>query len=404
MRLISLSLLLQVLVASPVGQSILNFGGLPLECPIDIPVSCTNTTPIADSCCFEAPGGILLQTQFWDYYPPLGDNHTFTLHGLWPDNCDGTYAQFCDNSLEIKKSVKSIIVDDFKDPGLYDTMRDTWMSLSGDVESLWVHEFNKHGTCMTTIRPKCYSQEYRDHQNVYDYFNVTVNLFKKLPTFDFLANAGIVPSTEKTYTKAEIAKALDAAFGENRVYFKCNRYNALQEVWYFHHLKGSARNEQFVELPSMMAPNCPDTGIHFYPKGWRPGNGPNPSPNPPSRPDSGKISLTGHGGCLISTGMWYQQGTCATFRLQKSAFGGYNLRSSRGFCGFDENDRFACNSKYRPERFQFLYNPETQIISYGNNEYWCLSEQGLHGPGKYKQTPIQLDEGDCKDRFQLKFN
>ena len=53
-------------------------------------------------CC--ALQGLILQTQFWDTY--TGYEHqgqilpkdSWTLHGLWPDNCDGSYAQYCDLS------------------------------------------------------------------------------------------------------------------------------------------------------------------------------------------------------------------------------------------------------------------------------------------------------------------
>jgi len=34
--------------------------------------SCQNTTAVADLCCFNAPGGQLLQTQFWDTSPSTG--------------------------------------------------------------------------------------------------------------------------------------------------------------------------------------------------------------------------------------------------------------------------------------------------------------------------------------------
>lgn len=363
------------------------------SCPIDIPVTCTNTTPVADQCCFEAPGGILMQTQFWDYQPAVGNNHSFTLHGLWPDNCDGTYEQFCDRSLEIKKSIKSIIVDQFKDEDLYNTMRDTWSSMHGDPESLWVHEFNKHGTCMTTLRPHCYASPFQSDHNIYDYFKTAVELYKKLPTFDLLAQAGIVPSDTATYTKAAIAKALGDGFDGNRVFFKCDRQQALQEVWYFHHLKGSARNGDFIPLPSMMAPRCPDEGIHFYPKEKY-------TPRPPQPPGTkGHIFLTGHTGCLISNGKWYRSGQCATFRLEAAPFGAYNLKSSRGYCGFDSENRLACGRQY-PAR-QFHFNNSTRVLSYGGKKDWCLDKSGSTGSGKYIQIPIVVDDGTCENKFQL---
>lgn len=35
-------------------------------------LSCQNTTAVSDLCCFNAPGGQLLQTQFWDTNPSTG--------------------------------------------------------------------------------------------------------------------------------------------------------------------------------------------------------------------------------------------------------------------------------------------------------------------------------------------
>lgn len=35
-------------------------------------LSCQNTTAVADLCCFNAPGGQMLQTQFWDTSPSTG--------------------------------------------------------------------------------------------------------------------------------------------------------------------------------------------------------------------------------------------------------------------------------------------------------------------------------------------
>jgi ribonuclease T2 len=46
-------------------------------------LSCHNTSVVEDLCCFNYPGGQMLQTQFWDTNPPTGPDDKFTLHGLW---------------------------------------------------------------------------------------------------------------------------------------------------------------------------------------------------------------------------------------------------------------------------------------------------------------------------------
>lgn len=54
-----------------------------VTCPTDSPLSCQNTTAVTDTCCFNYPGGELLQTQFWDTNPSTGPNNSWTIHGLW---------------------------------------------------------------------------------------------------------------------------------------------------------------------------------------------------------------------------------------------------------------------------------------------------------------------------------
>jgi ribonuclease T2 len=360
----------------------------PPACPIDTPLSCSNDTPVADSCCFELPGGIMLQTQFWDYYPPVGPNDTFTLHGLWPDNCDGTYEQFCDALLNVA-NVTRVIADEFGDRTLVDKMRRIWKNFNGNDESLWMHEFNKHGTCIKTMRPQCYGGASAVHANVYDFFNILVNLFERYPTFAFLAAAGIHPSLNRTYTRDEIDAALQQGFG-HKVYFKCNRYSALQEIWYFHHVQGSVRLEQFRPVASFLETNCPAEGIKFVPKsGFEPPGG---GGGGGSRPDRGYIRLSGKSGCLISNGQWYGFGTCGTYTLVKLAFGGYNLKSSRGFCGLNAAQQLECHRGVSPAKFQFQLDLAKQL-EYGGVADWCYDEAHRHGSGRFVQVPIKL--GAC---------
>ncbi|GMG21041.1 unnamed protein product [Ambrosiozyma monospora] len=196
------------------------------QCPVDMPLSCTNNTEIGDSCCFEYPGGVLLQTQFWDYYPPVGPDDMFTLHGLWPDLCNGQFEQFCDDSMNIESA--ETILKDFGEEDLLKKMKLFWKNYNGNDESLWIHEFNKHGTCMNTIKSHCYDQStYKKNQNVVDFYKKTVELFEDLPTYKWLSENGIVASQTQTYTRKQIEDTLSARFGQP-VFVKCNNYVELK--------------------------------------------------------------------------------------------------------------------------------------------------------------------------------
>lgn len=54
-----------------------------VSCPTTSVLSCHNTTAQTNTCCFNAPGGQLLQTQFWDTNPVAGPSNHWTIHGLW---------------------------------------------------------------------------------------------------------------------------------------------------------------------------------------------------------------------------------------------------------------------------------------------------------------------------------
>lgn len=61
-------------------------------------------------------------------------------------------------------------------------MNTYWKDESGNDESFWEHEWSKHGTCISTLEPSCYTK-YTPQEEVVEYFNRTVELFKTLPTY-----------------------------------------------------------------------------------------------------------------------------------------------------------------------------------------------------------------------------
>ncbi|KAK4540885.1 hypothetical protein LTR36_008827 [Oleoguttula mirabilis] len=308
-------------------------------------LSCHNTSVVEDLCCFNSPGGALLQTQFWDTNPVTGPTDSWTIHGLWPDNCDGTYDSNCDDTRAYTNITQILQAAGATDLLAY--MTTYWASDSGTAESFWEHEWGKHGTCISTLEPSCYT-DYQPTEEVPDFFNRTVNLFKSLPTYEWLSAAGVVPSSSATYTSAQIQSALSVNRGGHQVHLGCTSGSTLDEVWYFFNVEGSVQTGTF-EASDLVgsASTCPSTGIKYLPKSSS--STPTstatttgtaaPTATATGAPFSGSGYLnvvTGGSqtGCIISGGKWYTSGTCATFTATATTSSGDNftLASSKGAC------------------------------------------------------------------------
>lgn len=335
-------------------------------------LSCSGT----DSCCLEGTNGLFLATQFWDFNPATGPDTLFTTHGLWSDTCSGGYNQYCNPSWEID-DVTTVL----QDLGLTDllaTMQKTWKNQGAADSELWLHEFNKHGTCMATINPSCYVSSAPANQYVGDFFQTVVDLQAQLPTYDVLKAAGITPTTAQTYSRSDIESALSSSFEGHDVYLGCTSSGALQEVWYFFNLQGSVANGKFFPTDSVSTTTCPDQ-VYYIPKGE----------SVPSTTDEtqkttntkttlstaigtstsvsngkGTITLSGESGCLISAGTWYASGTCASFTLA-TVSGGFTLKSSKGYCAVT-GGVFSCSSGNSATTLTMSGNS----ILYNGNSVW----------------------------------
>ncbi|KAL4788549.1 ribonuclease T2-like protein [Aspergillus varians] len=245
-------------------------------CPNDTPLSCSSST-IEPSCCFNNPGGAFLQTQFWDYSPSTGPSDSWTIHGLWPDNCDGTYEQYCDTSREYSNI--TAIIEESGQTELLSYMDKYWKDNSGDDESFWEHEWNKHGTCINTIEPSCYT-DYTPQEEVVDYLQKTVDLFKSLDSYKALSAAGITPSTSKTYSLDDIHAALSNIHDGFAPYVGCSGNN-LSEIWYFYYTRGNLITGDYEPAEKLTTSKCPASGIKYVPK-----DGAKSAPSPTGTPSS----------------------------------------------------------------------------------------------------------------------
>ncbi|KAI1386654.1 ribonuclease M [Hypoxylon trugodes] len=384
------------------AQSVL--GGAPKQCTGTSELSCHNSSSVADTCCFNYPGGSLLQTQFWDTDPVVGPDDSWTIHGLWPDHCDGTYDSTCDS-----KRAYTNISDILKSSGnddLLTYMETYWLPNDSTGEEFWEHEWGKHGTCVSTLEPSCFT-DYQPTEEVPYFFNTTVSLFKSLPTYKWLSDEGITPSSSKSYQLSDIQAALSKNHGGETVYIGCTS-GAIEQVYYYFNTYGSVANGQFVPASPDNGDDggCPDS-VKYLPKngGGSGGGGSTTSPTPtsttsggPSPTPTGTFSGKGYlnavtggsaKGCLISSGAWYTTGTCATFTAASSG-SGFTLKSSKGSCSVSGGSLTCGASTASADSDVFAADGANLANADGNDWYadsvpsgssqgTVYSEKGSHG-------------------------
>ncbi|CCG84648.1 protein of unknown function [Taphrina deformans PYCC 5710] len=218
-------------------------------------------------------------------------------------------------------------------------MKVYWKDYQGHDENFWEHEWSKHGTCISTLDPPCFGDSNTaGTDGVVPYFSQAVSLFRGLPTYEWLANVGIVPSNTVSYPKAMILAALKDKTGYEP-YLGCQS-GALNEVWYFYNVQGSLVDGTFEHAAIVGKTGSCGATVKYLPKS---------SAVDPTPPSSGNFSGKGYlrldkGGCLISSGKWYKSGTCATFNAVPVSGDEdtFTLTSSKGACAV-VNDEFTCS-------------------------------------------------------------
>ncbi|OLL26147.1 Ribonuclease T2 [Neolecta irregularis DAH-3] len=216
-------------------------------CTGNLELSCTNNDP-SDTCCVNSPGGLMIQAQIWGTM-----KDSWSIHGLWPNLCNGKYQSSCAGRTQYK-SVEQYIA---KDDGLLSFMKEYWPSNQSPDDDFWTHvpiEFNKHGTCVSTLDNKCF-RNYEEGIEIIPYFNQTVSLFQMYNTWHILHAARIVPSSTKTYRFNAIIKALEEATGQAPA-LQCKN-DELEEVWYYFYVVGPAAGGEYQITKARNAGNCP---------------------------------------------------------------------------------------------------------------------------------------------------
>ncbi|KAF9454076.1 ribonuclease T2 [Macrolepiota fuliginosa MF-IS2] len=246
--------------------------------------SCENTAPIKNTCCSPTPGGLVLQTQFWNTYTGLErqgqrlPKGSWGIHGLWPDNCDSSFEQYCDPARQYDPAPSpssfpnGTVIPAYKGPGvdtfikkfsqgqLLDYMSKYWINLGAPSEGLWAHEFSKHATCTSTFDVACYGGNYEKHAEVIDYFEAVIRAFQLFPTYKFLAAGGVLPSNKTTYKLDDLEAIIKSQTGAVPFFGCANNGTVLNEVWYFNHVHGSEQFGSYKTIDSTTLSTCTRTG------------------------------------------------------------------------------------------------------------------------------------------------
>ena len=136
----------------------------------------------------------------------------FTIHGLWPNNNDGSYPCYCSSESFDPSKVQDLLAE----------MDKLWPSFnpSSSNDKFWSHEWGKHGTCAADD-PAIGS--------MYGYFYHGLGLRNKFSPASVLANKGIKPDDNYYYYESDVLSALKSGLGHN-VVLSCDNYGNIEEL------------------------------------------------------------------------------------------------------------------------------------------------------------------------------
>lgn len=141
--------------------------------------------------------------------PSLSCSAAFTIHGLWPEDNNGSYPSNCNGA--------PFSTNNLPQP-LLNQMSCEWVSYTGSNNAFWSYEYGKHGTCAL---PLFQTQE--------NYFNSTIALNNQYDVNNALIAAGINPQLASSLPTSQVQSALTNYLGSKPV-LSCSS-SSLLEVW-----------------------------------------------------------------------------------------------------------------------------------------------------------------------------
>jgi len=231
---------------------------MPPACGVDKPKACTTTG--ADTCCSPKLGIVILTMQ---WIPGYGPADGFTLHGLGPDLCDGSWgpAAGCDS----RRKYPDVSV--FLPPDLRKEMDTVWPSNRSPNPKFWSYEWAKHGTCVSTVEPRCFpSNSYTPGSEVVPYFRKVVELRKTYDLYPALIAAKIMPDDSLNYPLESLIDAIKSFYGV-KVAFSCTADGAILEAQMQMSVQGK---DEYTPMDNPAPSTCP--GVVVFPVKYPSGN------------------------------------------------------------------------------------------------------------------------------------
>ncbi|KAJ9066444.1 hypothetical protein DSO57_1009429 [Entomophthora muscae] len=210
--------------------------------------SATSCIDKESACCIPDMGRMTLAVQ-WVVNQPI---QKFTLHGFWPGDCETGMGPEDGCKIGETKTEDDLIAD----APLKAKMEKYWVSSRNNSQWFWDHEWNKHGTCLSTIREECnHSKGDKPHIR---YFKTALREYERYDVYEELARNRIVPR-EEPYSLKEMVYALN----KWRLSFKlqCTR-GRLNQIFFFSY---GITGNQFIERSYYGIHDCPQK-IKYLPK------------------------------------------------------------------------------------------------------------------------------------------
>jgi len=164
---------------------------------------------------------IFIFTLHWPYttcydWKESGKNHKcrdidnpshWSVHGLWPTRYHQIAPNFCDNSWHYDHDKMEAIWDDLTTYWPDVEMRDV-------KDSLWSHEWKKHGTCAVEANDTTMASQT-------EYFRTGCRLASQNPLVDWLGDSNVVPSDDVHYNTKQVWDAVVDGTGGFRPHIDC---------------------------------------------------------------------------------------------------------------------------------------------------------------------------------------